>query len=220
MDKTAVTISAYNESAEKFAAKFMDFAPYKSRILHFQKKYASQATSVIDLGCGPGNVAKIFCDQKPDYEITGIDLSEEMVRLARLNVPNGEFHVGDLRCIDLQNTYDIAIASFCIVHLSNEETEQFIQRLSNIVNPNGYLYLSFMEGNAAHYESTGFSQKHIYFNYFKRASIIKLLGSAGFEIKEITEQNYEENDGEITKDLFVIAQKNTLMSTRTGNTSA
>lgn len=209
MDKTAITIDSYNNSAEKFAAKFMDFAPYKNRILHFQKNYVSHAKSVIDLGCGPGNVSKIFYDQNPSYEITGFDLSEKMVSLARQNVPKGKFHVGDLRNIDLEKTYDIAIASFCIVHLSNKETEKFIQNLSKIVNYNGYLYLSFMEGDEAQYESTSFSEKEIYFHYFKRASVVGMLELAGFEIKEITEQSYEENTGDITKDLFVIAQKAT-----------
>lgn len=209
MDKTATTIDSYNDSAEKFAAKFMDFAPYKSKILHFQKNYAYHAKSVIDLGCGPGNVSKIFYDQKPSYKITGFDLSKEMVNLAQQNVPNGKFYVGDLRSIELQKTYDIAIASFCIVHLSNGETEEFIQSLSKIINQNGYLYLSFMEGNKAQYESTCFSEKEIYFNYFKRASVIELLEAVGFVIKEITEQNYEEKTGELTKDIFIVAQKAT-----------
>ncbi|SEA49246.1 Methyltransferase domain-containing protein [Desulfuromusa kysingii] len=209
MDKTAITINSYNESAECFAAKFMDFAPYKNKILHFQENYASHAKSLIDLGCGPGNVSKIFFDQNPSYEITGFDLSEEMVNQAKQNVPNGQFYVGDLRSIDLQETYDIAIASFCIVHLSNKETEKFIQNISKIINHNGYLYLSFMEGNKTQYEATCFSEKEIYFNYFKRAVIIKLLEKAGFEIKEISEQNYKEDSGETTKDLFVFAQKAT-----------
>jgi 2-polyprenyl-3-methyl-5-hydroxy-6-metoxy-1,4-benzoquinol methylase len=206
MDKTAVTIDSYNVSAKNYADKFMDFSPYKNRIIHFQKNYASMAKTVIDLGCGPGNVSKLFYEQNPNYEITGIDLSEVMVSLAKQSVTTGEFRVGDLRSIDLKETYDIAIASFCIVHLSNEEAERFIQKLSGLINPNGYLYLSFMEGNDSQYESTSFSDKEIYFNYFEKENVIRQLASVGFEIAEVIEQNYEENDGSVTRDIFVIAQ--------------
>jgi len=207
MDKTAITIGSYNDSADTFAAKFMDYAPYKSRVLYFQKKYVSQAKSIIDLGCGPGNISKLFYEQNPHYEITGIDLSEKMVKIAKQNVPSGAFHVCDLRSIDLHKSYDAAIASFCIVHLSNEENENFLRSLSKIINPSGYLYLSFMEGCNAQYESTCFSKKEIYFNYFPRNIVLNLLTMNSFKIEELFEQGYEENNGSITKDIFVIAQK-------------
>jgi hypothetical protein len=63
-----------------------------------------------------------------------------------------------------------------------------------------------MEGNDSQYESTSFSDKEIYFNYFEKESIIKQLTSVGFKIAEAIEQNYEESDGTETKDIFVIAQ--------------
>ena len=68
MDKTAITINSYDNSADKFAAKFMDFEPYKRKIHYFQKKYASHAKSIIDLGCGPGNASKIFFEQNPELQ--------------------------------------------------------------------------------------------------------------------------------------------------------
>ncbi|WP_321368264.1 class I SAM-dependent methyltransferase [uncultured Desulfuromusa sp.] len=209
MDKTAITINSYDNSADKFAAKFMDFEPYKRKIHYFQKKYASYAKSIIDLGCGPGNASKIFFEQNPNCKITGIDLSREMIKLAKQKIPTGSFSVCDLRTIEQSSTYDAAIASFCIVHLSDEETTRFISKLSKLINLQGFLYLSFMEGSNAQYETTSFSEEEIYFNYFQRDAIVNQLEGVGFEINELLEQDYQENNGAMTKDVFIIAQRTT-----------
>lgn len=207
MNKTAITTTSYNACADRYATKFMDFAPYRDRVLYFQREYMAAAEMVVDLGCGPGNVSKVLIEQNPDYQITGIDLSEAMVRLAKRNVPEGNFHTGDLRSLDLGRSFDIAMASFCIVHLADAEVEAFIKNLSHIVKPGGYLYLSFMEGRGQQFETTSFSEHEIFFNYFQREMIDGLLHSCGFEICEILEQNYDEQDGAVTRDIFIFAQR-------------
>jgi hypothetical protein len=54
-----------------------------------------------------------------------------------------------------------------------------------------------------------FSDKEIFCHYFKREKILEQLISADFQIEEVIVQDYEEESGEITKDIFVIAQKGT-----------
>lgn len=207
MDKTSKTIGSYNKSAVQFAEKFMEFESYREKILYFQKNYCQEVRTILDLGCGPGNVARLFYEKNDDYEITGIDLSEEMVKLARQNAPNGKFHVCDLREIDFTGSYDAVIASFTIVHLTDRETQTFIEKVGPLINPGGYLYLSFMEGEGSGYETTSFSEQDIYFNYYKKGDILELLTSHSLQSEEVLEVDYEEADGSITKDIFVIAGK-------------
>lgn len=49
MNKTDQTISAYNESAQQFADRFMDFETYKNKIIYFQLKYLHNCKSILDL---------------------------------------------------------------------------------------------------------------------------------------------------------------------------
>ena len=51
--------------------------------------------SLLDLGCGPGRVARRFAQAYPQSEITGIDVAQGMIEKARDIVPTGLFVVGD-----------------------------------------------------------------------------------------------------------------------------
>lgn len=58
---------------------------------------AERAATVVDLGCGPGNLTALLAARWPEASVTGIDASPEMVERARASVPGVDFAVGDLR---------------------------------------------------------------------------------------------------------------------------
>ncbi len=204
---TDITIHAYNRNADKYANKFTNFESYKEKILLFQKNYIPRHSYILDIGCGPGNNAKILLEQDESHKITGIDLSAEMINIAKDIAPQCKFKVQDIREINPDQKYDAIIASFCIVHLSDNETNTLIPKISKMLKENGSLYLSYMEGNKSGFETTSFSDDDIYFNYFKRDDIIKLLSENSIETIEITSGSYQEQDGSITEDVFIFARK-------------
>ncbi len=58
---------------------------------------AEAPASVLDLGCGPGNLTALLRRRWPDAEIRGLDSSPEMIEKARLADPSIAFEVADLR---------------------------------------------------------------------------------------------------------------------------
>lgn len=64
---------------------------------------AESPASVVDLGCGPGNLTALLADRWPDAEVIGIDASPEMIAKAESAVSpvdgrsTPSFQVGDLR---------------------------------------------------------------------------------------------------------------------------
>ena len=58
---------------------------------------ARAPASVVDLGCGPGNLTALLRDRWPDADISGLDSSPEMIERARDVDPTITFEVGDLR---------------------------------------------------------------------------------------------------------------------------
>jgi trans-aconitate 2-methyltransferase len=58
---------------------------------------AAQPATVVDLGCGPGNLTALLRERWPAARITGIDSSPEMIARARASAPGVDFEVGDLR---------------------------------------------------------------------------------------------------------------------------
>jgi len=210
LDKTLKTIETYDKHADSYQSKFMDFESYKSKLKGFCDILLPGA-KILDVGCGPGNAAKLLIESNKDFEILGIDLSAEMINRARANVvsPKVNFLVGDIRDLNLNDeVYDAVVLSFCLPHLLNEEAEKLVNDISAVLSRDGFLYLSCMEGVKSGFETTSFSpDDYIFFNYYSEDFIQKTLGKNNLRILQLHRDLYPESDGSCTTDMFIYAQK-------------
>jgi ubiquinone/menaquinone biosynthesis C-methylase UbiE len=62
---------------------------------------AAQGALVADVGCGAGRAVAELADQ--GVRAMGIDVSDQMIALARERWPHGQFHVGDAHALPLRN---------------------------------------------------------------------------------------------------------------------
>ena len=88
---TRKTINAYNTNAEKYAEKFTYYETYINKISEFQYKYIADGAHILDLGCGPGNNIKTILDQNASCNFTGVDLSEQFIKIAGNKYPQFRF---------------------------------------------------------------------------------------------------------------------------------
>jgi trans-aconitate 2-methyltransferase len=58
---------------------------------------ADDPATVVDLGCGPGNLTTLLVARWPDARVVGLDSSAEMIEKARATTPAVDFRVADLR---------------------------------------------------------------------------------------------------------------------------
>jgi trans-aconitate 2-methyltransferase len=58
---------------------------------------AAEPDTVVDLGCGPGNLTALLVERWPDARVVGLDSSTEMIAKARATTPAVDFRVADLR---------------------------------------------------------------------------------------------------------------------------
>jgi SAM-dependent methyltransferase len=65
---------------------------------------------VLDLCCGTGAIARHVVTR--GFAVTGVDASEEMLRYARHEVPEGEFLVADAESFRLPPVFDAALSTF------------------------------------------------------------------------------------------------------------
>ena len=56
-DRTTLTMDAYNKNASGYTDKFMNYSPYAIHVIDFAG-LLDDGFKVLDIGCGPGNVAK------------------------------------------------------------------------------------------------------------------------------------------------------------------
>ncbi|EIW18614.1 MULTISPECIES: class I SAM-dependent methyltransferase [Pelosinus] len=152
-------------------------------------------------------MAKQLCAVKR-LKITGIDLSSEMLEIARVNVPDGIFHLQDSRKASFSSEYfDAVVLSFSIVHLDDDEANGVLANAVKWLRSGGYLYLSFMEGKQPGFETTSFSSQPLYFNYFQETKIEEFLKENGIDRFRSIRQDYLELDGSNTTDVFLFGKK-------------
>mgnify|MGYP001800554504 FL=1 len=98
--------------------------------------YLPKEAHILDIGCANGRTVKTL--KMKGYQTTGIDISEELLRIARLNVPESKFILGDIRELELQPIYDAVISCDVFCHILNfEELTTVFRKVYAAMHDNG-----------------------------------------------------------------------------------
>lgn len=208
LDKTQLTIETYNQCASSYEARFMDVSSYQ-RTLDAFLACVGDSDSILDLGCGPGNIPRYLLSRKPALRITGIDLSEEMIRLARRNVPEARFELKDVRQLDFPaGSFDHAVASFCLPFLDHQEAGTLVEALARVTRPAGCIYVSTMMGTGSGFETTSFSDgRRMFFNYYTTTFLEDQFARNALDVAEYFAQEYAAAGSQTLTDMIYILRK-------------
>ncbi len=184
MDKYQETFNTWNNIAALYQEKFMELDLYNDSYDYICNTITKQKASLLEIGCGPGNITKYLLSKRPDFDILGIDIAKNMIELAKLNNPTANFRVMDCRNIHHLNTkFDAIIGGFCLPYLSPEESTELISSAYNLLNENGLIYLSFVEGDPARSDFKVGSGGRVFFYFHDAENLKKQLKINFFDIK-------------------------------------
>ena len=209
MDKYSETLKTWNKVAKLYEDKFMDFDLYNDTYDKFCERLSKKKSKILEIGCGPGNITKYLLAKRPDFKILGTDISPNMIELAKINCPNAKFEVIDSRKIEnIKNKFDAIVCGFCLPYLSELDIEKFIIDCKNLLNENGIIYLSFVEGER---DKSGYikgsSGDRIYFYYHNLENLTNQLKLNNFEKQNLIRKCYEKNDKTEEIHTIIIAEK-------------
>lgn len=124
------------------------------------QKYAAGARSVLDLGCGTGR--HDFELAKLGYEVTGVDMSDEMLTEARSRLSSLNSHLltddrspinfisGDIRSVRLNQTFDVVVSLFHVMsyQITNEDLKDAFSTAKAHLNSGGLFLFDCWYGPA------------------------------------------------------------------------
>ncbi|MCD7855886.1 MAG: class I SAM-dependent methyltransferase [Clostridiales bacterium] len=123
---------------------FMEDVPYEDwlkNIEHYLEKYNIKPKTVLDLGCGTGQMSILFA--KKGCEVTGADISEEMLTEAYNNAVkagvNPLFVQQDMREFSSPEGYDLIISLCdCLNYITDkDDLKKVFENCKNTLNDNG-----------------------------------------------------------------------------------
>lgn len=110
--------------------------------------YCPDAKSILDIGCGAGNYTLKILQKIKAQKSTLIDLSRPMLEKAAQRIYE-QSHIealqvqGDIRNIDLNDSYDIVTAAAVLHHLrSDNEWKECFKKIYNSISPGGIFLAS------------------------------------------------------------------------------
>ncbi|MDF1605728.1 trans-aconitate 2-methyltransferase [Nocardioides sp. YIM 152315] len=98
---------------------------------------ADRPATVVDLGCGPGNLTTLLADRWPGADVVGLDSSPEMIAKARELRGGLRFHVADLRDWTPPAPVDVLVSNATLQWVPSHL--DLLPRLVDAVAPGGWL---------------------------------------------------------------------------------
>jgi SAM-dependent methyltransferase len=164
---------------------------------------------VADIGCGTGRVTA-FLDSL-GLRAFGIDLSPQMVAVARQSHPGLRFEVGSMLSLDLPDgALGGLLAWYSTIHVPDEDLPGVFAGFGRVLAPGGYALLGFQAGDGPVHLTRALGHKiSLDFHHRQPERVAGLLTQAGLVARARLLREPDE-DGEFperTPQAFVLARK-------------
>ncbi|MDR0297583.1 MAG: class I SAM-dependent methyltransferase [Streptococcaceae bacterium] len=93
----------YTEFSKVYDA-IMDASLYEKWLAFSEQHFAPTTHEILELACGSGKLSQLFAEK--GYTVTGVDLSAEMLEIAKNRLPEASFAQADMRELDYQESFD------------------------------------------------------------------------------------------------------------------
>ncbi len=147
--------------------------------------------NALDIGCGcTGRFIDLLLSK--GFEPEGVDISDEMIRLAKQRHPQIAFHQQDICEWTLPKKYDFITAWDSIWHIPLEQQENVLTKIVNSLNTGGVFIFSFGGTNESGGHKDNFMGPEVYYSSLGTNGFLSLLMKLGCICRHLEYDQYPE----------------------------
>lgn len=200
--------SSYDSAASAYAEHLFNELESKPLDRHLLNRFAEEIGNgrVADLGCGPGHVTKYLSER--GVAAFGIDISPEMIRVARTLCPELKFDTGDMTSLKLDDaSLDGIVSFYSIVHLGAEQLTRVFTEWRRVVKAGGLILVAFHIGTESrHVDDLWGSAVSLDFRFHETDKVARALNTAGFDVIEVSEREPYEDAEYPSRRCYILAR--------------
>ncbi|MBU0666359.1 MAG: class I SAM-dependent methyltransferase [Nanoarchaeota archaeon] len=181
-NKLKETIDSYNKNVESYVARTEHISIKKTinLFLHHFYFYQGKKVQVLDAGCAYGRDSALFYSMGVD--VSGIDLSEYLIRTAKSRYPDIPFYKMDVRKTDFKkNTFDGVFCSAVLHHLDRSDVLGALWEFNRITKSGGFLYVCVKEGSGQDKRLLG--DGFVHETFFSNDEMVDNLSSSNWQLQ-------------------------------------
>lgn len=95
---------------------------------------------ILDIGCGAG---AYLLNIKGEFELTGIDINEEMVQAAKSNLPSAQILKDDFLNHDFDHKFKLIYSVSTLEFIPPSQLRAFFRKVHLLLEPDGILFLHY-----------------------------------------------------------------------------
>ncbi|MEE1752855.1 class I SAM-dependent methyltransferase [Streptomyces sp. SP18CS02] len=170
----------FDEVGARYEEVFAD-VPGQLAALDWLTGRLAPGAGVLDVGSGTGRpTAEALV--RAGFDVTGIDVSAEMVRLARERVPDARFEQADVRTYRAPDGgFDAVCAFFPLLMMDQPEVARSLSRIASWVAPGGAFVMATVPGDISGLEFVWMGHQ-ITVSSLADEDQLRLLEEAGLEV--------------------------------------
>jgi SAM-dependent methyltransferase len=197
--------AGYDRMAERYLATHR---PGGARERYLERLLAllSQASDVLELGCGAGEpVTRRLAER---HRVTAVDISAEQLRLAAEHAPGASFLQADMLDVAFgTSTFDAVTAFYAITHIPRQHHADLLARIADWLRPGGVLLISMGASDDPGTIEEDWLGVPMYFSHFDAVTNQGLVQRAGFELVEADVVEETGPDGAAERFLWIIGRR-------------
>ena len=140
------------------------------------KKFHSPNINILDIGCGTGEHTLELL--KKGYKVTGIDLSNEMLKIAKKKLLSNKLFSNNLFNLNAYNVNKLGVKFNVILMMFNvigylDDVQFFFEKLKDCLEPNALIFFDYWSEKAVKKNPPKTTKKDFLYKDFKATRISK-----------------------------------------------